>query len=101
VRRVAAPAAVVSSSDERVDACADPGRTDRMTQLLERALEEVRKLSPVGQDAIASIILEEIQDEELWDQTFARSQDKLARMAAKAREDIRAGRTKDLEIDEL
>lgn len=72
-----------------------------MTQLLERALEEVRKLSPVDQDAIASMILEEIQDEELWAQTFARSQDKLARMAAKARDDIRAGRTRDLEIDEL
>jgi hypothetical protein len=72
-----------------------------MTQLLERALEEVKKLSPDDQDAIASIILEEIQDEELWDETFARSQDKLAQMAAKAREDIRAGRTRDLEIDEL
>ena len=72
-----------------------------MTQLLERALEEIRKLSPVDQDALASILLEEIQDEELWDQTFARSQDKLARMAAKAREDIQAGKTRDLEIDEL
>jgi hypothetical protein len=72
-----------------------------MTQLLEKALEEIRKLSSADQDAIASIILEEIQDEELWDETFARSQDKLARMAAKAREDIRAGRTRTLEIDEL
>lgn len=72
-----------------------------MTQLLEKALEEIRKLSSADQDAIASIILEEIQDEELWYETFARSQDKLARMAAKAREDIRAGRTRTLEIDEL
>lgn len=72
-----------------------------MTQLMERALEEVGKLPPTRQDAIASIILEEIQDEELWAETFARSQDKLARMAAKAREDIRAGRTRNLEIDEL
>lgn len=72
-----------------------------MTQLLERALEEVRKLSPADQDAIASIILEEIQDDDIWDGTFARSQDKLARMAAKAREDIRAGKTKPFEIDNL
>jgi hypothetical protein len=72
-----------------------------MTQLLERALEEVRKLSPADQDAIASIILEEIRDEDLWEQTFARSQDKLARMAAKAREDIQAGRIRELGIDEL
>lgn len=78
-----------------------PGRIDLMTQLLERALEEVRKLSPADQDVIASIILEEIQDEGLWDETFARSQDKLARMAAKAREDIRSGRTRNLGIDEL
>jgi hypothetical protein len=77
------------------------GRNDLMTQLLERALEEVRKLSATDQDAIASLILEEIQDEQLWDETFARSQDKLARMAAKAREDIRAGKVRNLEIDEL
>ena len=42
-----------------------------MTPLLERALVEVRRLSPADQDAIASIIFEEIEDEELWDQTFA------------------------------
>jgi hypothetical protein len=72
-----------------------------MTQLLERALEEVRKLPPGDQDAIASIILEEIQDEDLWDKTFAGSQDKLARMAEKARQEIRAGKIRDLGIDEL
>jgi len=72
-----------------------------MTQLLQRALDAVQKLSPADQDSIASIILEEIQDEELWEGTFARSQDKLARMAAKARDDIRAGRTRNLGFDEL
>lgn len=72
-----------------------------MTQLMARVIEEVRKLSPADQDAIASIILEELQDDARWDETFSRSQDKLARMAAKAREDIRAGKTRDLEIEEL
>ena len=72
-----------------------------MTQLLQRAIDVVQKLSPSYQDSIASIILEEIQDEELWEGAFAGSQDKLARMAAKAREDIRAGKTRDLGIDEL
>lgn len=62
-----------------------------MTQLMERALEELRKLSPANQDAIASMILEEIQDDARWDETFSRSQDKLGRLAAKVREDIRAG----------
>ena len=63
-----------------------------MTQLLERALEKVQRLSPADQDAVASIILEEIEDKELWDQTFAGSQDKLARMAAKARTKLGARR---------
>jgi hypothetical protein len=72
-----------------------------MTQLLERALAEIQKLSSTDQDAIATIILEEIQDEEIWDETFARSQDKLARMAAKTRGDIRAGRVRNLDVDEL
>lgn len=72
-----------------------------MTQLLQQAIDAVQKLSPADQDSIASFILEEIQDEELWEGTFARSHDKLARMAAKAREDIRAGKTGSLGIDEL
>lgn len=72
-----------------------------MTQLMERALEELRKLSPAGQDAIASMILEEIEDDARWDEAFSQSQDKLARMAAKVREDIGAGRTTDREPGDL
>ncbi|HEX7185093.1 MAG TPA: hypothetical protein VF756_24910 [Thermoanaerobaculia bacterium] len=65
-----------------------------MTSLLEQALQEIQKLPPAEQDAIASLILKEIRDERLWDEKFACSQDKLARMAEKTREDIRAGRTR-------
>jgi len=72
-----------------------------MTQLLQRAIDAVQKLSPADQDSIASIIFKEIQAEELWEGTFARSQDKLARMAAKAREDTRADKTRNLGIAEL
>jgi hypothetical protein len=43
------------------------------------------------QDAIATLILDEIADERRWQESFARSQDQLARLAAKVREDIRAG----------
>ncbi len=63
-----------------------------MTQLLEQALSEIKKLPEPEQDSIASLILHEIADERRWQERFARSQDKLARLAAKAREDIRAGR---------
>ena len=72
-----------------------------MTQLLEKALTEVYKLSPEKQDAIAAIILEELEDEQRWDKAFADSQDQLAQLAQKVRADIKAGRTKKMGIDEL
>lgn len=65
-----------------------------MTQLLERAWAEVSKLPPEEQDAIATIILEELEDEQRWDKRFAASQDKLSQLAGKVREDIRAGRVR-------
>ena len=63
-----------------------------MTQLLEKALDEVRKLPEPEQDAIAKMILDELEDETAWDIAFAKSQDQLSRTAAKVREDIHAGR---------
>ena len=45
--------------------------------------------------------MSEIADEKLWDEAFANSQDKLSKMADKVRDDIRAGRVRDLGIDEL
>ena len=65
-----------------------------MTQLLEKALTEVYKLSPEKQDTIAAIILEELENEQRWDKAFAESQDQLAQLAQKVRADIKAGRTK-------
>jgi hypothetical protein len=72
-----------------------------MTQLLEQALAEIQKLPEPEQDAIASLILEELADERRWDEAFARSQDQLARLATKVREDIRTGRVRSLGVDEL
>lgn len=72
-----------------------------MTQLLEKALTEVYKLPPEKQDAIAAVILEELEDERLWEKAFAESQDKLAQLAGKVRADIKAGRIKKMGIDEL
>ena len=63
-----------------------------MTQLLKKALIEVNKLPPDKQNTIASIILEELEDERRWDRSFADSQDKLAQLARKVRTDIEAGR---------
>lgn len=72
-----------------------------MTQLLEKALTEVRKLPETEQDAIATLILDEIVDEQRWAANFARSQDQLARLATKVREDIQAGRVKQGGFDQL
>jgi hypothetical protein len=72
-----------------------------MTQLLEKAIAEIHRLSPGEQDAIAAIILDELADEQRWDLAFARSQDKLARLAEKVREDIKAGRVRKMGFDEL
>ena len=66
-----------------------------MTPLREAALNKVSRLSPPEQDAIADLILEELADEQRWAEAFARSQDQLARLAAKVRDDIRAGRVHD------
>jgi hypothetical protein len=68
-----------------------------MTKLLENALEQVRKLPAAEQDAIAALIL----DERLWEEKFAGTQDKLARLAAGARADVAAGRVREAGIDEL
>ncbi len=72
-----------------------------MTQFLEKVLTEVYKLPPEKQDAIATVILEELEDEQLWDKVFAESQDELAQLARKVRTDIKAGRIKKMGIDGL
>ena len=70
-----------------------------MTTLLEKALAEVSKLAPEAQDAIAALILEELDDEQRWDTTFAATQPQLAKLAEKVREDIRAGRVRKIGRD--
>jgi predicted amidophosphoribosyltransferase len=72
-----------------------------MTELLEKALAEVSKLSAEEQDAVAALILDVLEDERQWELAFATSQDKLAKLAEKVRKDIRAGRVIEMRPDEL
>ena len=72
-----------------------------MTQLLQQAIAELDKLPDSAQDAMAAIILEELADEDRWSKIFANSQDQLAILAAKVRNDIREGRVRDVGFDEL
>lgn len=67
-----------------------------MTKLLEKALKEVAKLPASEQDAVATILLEELASEQRWAKLFAKSQDKLAKLAEEAIAEYKAGRTKPL-----
>jgi len=67
-----------------------------MTQLLEKALSEVARLPAAEQDALAAILLEELASEQRWSDSFAKSQDLLAKLAEKALAEHAAGRTKPL-----
>jgi hypothetical protein len=62
-----------------------------MTKLLERAVNKVKTLSDREQDTIATLILEELEDEARWDKTFTKTQDVLAKLAGEAMAEEKAG----------
>ena len=68
-----------------------------MTDLLKKAFDAVSALSPERQNALAKLILAEIEDEKRWDEAFAGSQDKLAAMAKEAIAEHKAGRTRPMD----
>jgi hypothetical protein len=72
-----------------------------MTELLERAFREAAKLPPEEQDAIAALLLAEIDSERRWNEQFASSQDALGKLAEDAIQADKAGETEDLIPDEL
>jgi len=53
------------------------------------------------QDEIAQSLLEDIEGEAKWDETLARSPQVLEKLADKALQDLKAGRTKKMGFDEL
>jgi hypothetical protein len=61
-----------------------------------KLLEKVAKLPPSEQDALASIVLQELELEQRWTASFARSQEKLASLAEEALAEFNAGKTKPL-----
>ena len=73
-----------------------------MGQLLERAIEEARKLSEEDQETLAWVMLEEIDDQRRWDELFSRPPSPaLERMMEEALEDHRAGRTEPLDPEKI
>ena len=60
-----------------------------MRALLDKAIDQARRLPADQQEAIAAIVLAEIADEARWDERFAASQDGLERMATQVAEENR------------
>jgi len=72
-----------------------------MTKLLDKAITKVHSLSSDKQDFIASVILDELEDDLKWDQAFKETQPQLAKLAEKVGGDIKAGKVKKIGFDEL
>jgi len=64
-----------------------------MTKLLDRAFSQAAKLPQEAQDALARLLLEEMNAEAEWEEAFASSQDELATMAKQALAEHKAGKT--------
>jgi hypothetical protein len=69
-----------------------------MTQLLEKAIAQIKQLPETEQNRIALLILEELEEEVIWDQAFAKSHDVLAQLAAAALAEDKAGKTLELDL---
>ncbi|MGG6264789.1 hypothetical protein [Leptolyngbya sp. AN10] len=72
-----------------------------MTEQLEQAIARLKTLPTDKQNAIAALILEELEEEQRWDDSFARSPDLLAKLATEAMAEYRAGKTQELDPETL
>ena len=72
-----------------------------MTELLEKAFRLASKLPQDLQDQLAAELLQELADEQRWDETLSASAPELERLADQALEEYRQGSTIEQGIDEL
>jgi hypothetical protein len=72
-----------------------------MTELLKKAFDEAAQLPEDQQDAIASLLLEELKSDRAWGQAFDRSQDALEKLADEAIRDHKAGKTDEMDPSSL
>ncbi len=71
-----------------------------MTELLKEAMRRVSELPDEQQDAVAALVLAELESEDRWDDAFARSQDLLESLASEATSLDVKGQTNSLNFDE-
>lgn len=67
-----------------------------MTNLLNKAVKRLSKLSEIEQDEIAKLILDEIEDEESWNNKFKNSQGELQKLAEEAVSEFKSKKTKSM-----
>ena len=69
-----------------------------MTILLEKAIDRVSVLPAKKQNAIAHLLLAEMDAEAQWDKSFKSSQSELAKLASDARAEHRRGKTRSMDL---
>ena len=62
-----------------------------MDALLEKAIAEVARLPEAAQEAIAGLILDEINAERAWDERLVQTQDQLGELVHMARDEASRG----------
>ena len=74
-----------------------------MTKLLEDAFTRARELPEDEQNSIGVLVLREIDSETRWDELFShpKSADVLSRLADQAIAQVRAGRARKLDVNDL
>jgi hypothetical protein len=72
-----------------------------MTKLLTKVFQKASKLPDNLQDQLAQEFLDELVWESRWDETLARSREKVDQLAEKAAKEYKAGKTRDMGFDDL
>lgn len=72
-----------------------------MTTLLKKAFETVSKLPDIEQNKLARWIIEELEADKKWSNTFAESEDVLEKLADETLEFHKHRKTSNLNIDQL
>jgi hypothetical protein len=72
-----------------------------MTKLLENAVAKARELPEAEQDAIAQLVIDEIDSERRWEELIAKSPEKLRKLADGAWAEHESGQSQELDPDKL
>lgn len=72
-----------------------------MAKLLEKAFKEASKLPEVEQNAFAKWVMDELEAEAKWQETFASSEDILDKLADQALAEHKAGKSKILNVGNI